>query len=350
LIDSHVHLTLNARPDSLDVLTAEDDDALVQRALRNARRMAMAGITTVLDLGARGDTGFAIASAAASHPSATARVLTAGSPITPTRGHTWFLGGEADSVAAVIAAVRARAAMGAAVIKVIATGGAMTAGTDPAAASYPEHVLAAAASEAHSLGLRITAHAHGVVGIRAALAAGLDAVEHATMLGPDGEWRFDKVLARQVAASGMRVIPTAAAGRRYERSGAAWAAELPGKATSSKTRTANAGRLIEAGVPIVAGTDAGVAHTDFADELFCELEAYVGAGMTPADAIRAATISAAAYLGLQDVAGSLAAGHAADVLVVAGDPLSDIAALRRTRLVVRAGCPARPVRPPAEPP
>jgi imidazolonepropionase-like amidohydrolase len=350
LIDSHVHLTLNTRPDCLDVLMAEDDEALTQRALDNARRMAVAGITTVLDLGARDDTGFAIAQAAARHPWAMARVLTAGSPITPRRGHTWFFGGEADGVKAVTAAVRARAECGAALIKMIATGGAMTAGTDPAAASYPGKVLAAAAREAHSLGLSITAHAHGVAGIRAALVAGLDAVEHVTMMGPDGQWQFDTALARQMAAIGIRAIPTAAAGRRYERSGASWVAELPGKAMSSETRVANAARLTEAGVPIVAGTDAGVAHTDFADGLFCELEAYVDAGMTPADAIRAATATAAVHLGLQGLVGMLHVGHSADVLVVAGDPLSDITALRRTRLVVRAGRPAEPIPPPAEPP
>src|SRR5262245_47681699 len=114
--------------------------------------MALAGITTVLDLGARGNTGFAIAQASARHQSATARVLSAGAPITPKRGYTWWFGGEADGVTAVKAAVRARAERGAAFIKLIATGGAMTVRTDPAAASYPERVLAAAEREAHRLG------------------------------------------------------------------------------------------------------------------------------------------------------------------------------------------------------
>lgn len=350
LIDSHVHLTLNAGADSLAVLDSEDDDALVRRALGNARAMASAGITTVLDLGARGNVGFHIASEAAGSAHGAARVLAAGAPITPSRGHAWFMGGEADSRAAVAAAVQDRAEHGAAFIKVMATGGALTAGTSPASASYPVDVLTSAAREAHRLGLPITAHAHGAAGIRAAVAAGFDAVEHATMLGTGGGWEFDSALASQLAAAGMRVIPTAAAGRRYERSGASWTAALPGPATSSQTRTRNAGRLFEAGVCIVAGTDAGAPHTDFGEELFCELEAYVAVGMPPRAAIATATTSAAAHLGLEADIGTLAAGRAADVLVVSGDPLSDITALRHTRLVIRAGVPIDPTPPPAEPP
>jgi imidazolonepropionase-like amidohydrolase len=170
------------------------------------------------------------------------------------------------------------------------------------------------------------------------------------MLGADGEWQFDAALAREMAATGMRVIPTAAAGRRYERTGESWAASLPNKATGSGTRTRNAGRLLESGVSLVAGTDAGVAHTDFGEELFLELEAYVSVGMTPAAAIATATSSAAAHLGLDNIVGTLAAGRSPDVLVVQGDALSDITALRRTRLVMRAGKLITPVPPPGEPP
>ncbi|HEY7144204.1 MAG TPA: amidohydrolase family protein [Streptosporangiaceae bacterium] len=349
LIDSHVHLTLSAGPDCLAVLESETDEQLVERGLANARRMAAAGITTVADLGARGQAGFEIARRAAAGPPF-ARVLAAGAPITPSRGHTCFFGGEADGAAGVAAAVRDRVERGAAIIKIIATGGAMTAGTDPLAASYPVPVLAAAAREARLLGRPVTAHAHGTAGIRAALAAGLDAVEHATMLGAGGDWEFDAALAAGIAAAGMRVIPTAAAGRRYERTGGAWTAALPNRATGSDTRTRNAGALLRSGVTLVAGTDAGIAHTDFGDELFTELEAYVSVGMNPAAAIGAATTSAAAHLRLEASTGTLAPGRAADVLIVEGDPLSDITALRRTRLVLRAGQQVGPVPPPAEPP
>jgi imidazolonepropionase-like amidohydrolase len=346
LIDAHVHLTLNAGPDSLAVLDSENDELLLERGLRNARRMAAAGITTTLDLGSRANVGFEMARAAARDGSAAARVLVAGAPITPHRGHTCFFGGEADGQAGVAAAVRDRAERGAAMIKIIATGGSMTAGTDPLSASYPVEVLAAAAREAHRAGLPITAHAHGTGGIRAALEAGLDAVEHATMLGADGGWQFDAALAGEMAAARMRVIPTAAAGRRYERAGGSWTASLPNRATGSDTRTRNAGLLLESGVTLVAGTDAGVAHTDFGEELFAELEAYVRAGMPPAGAIAAATAIAAAHLGLGAVTGTLAVNRAADVLVVHGDPLTDITALRRTRLVLRGGQLIGPVPPP----
>jgi imidazolonepropionase-like amidohydrolase len=346
LIDAHVHLTLNAGPDSLAVLATEDDELLLERGLRNARRMAAAGITAALDLGSRANVGFELTRAAGRSGSGAARVLVAGAPITPARGHTCFFGGEADGQAAVAAAVRDRAERGAAMIKIIATGGSMTAGTDPLTASYPVAVLAAAARAAHGAGLPITAHAHGTAGIRAALEAGLDSVEHATMLGAGGGWQFDAALAADMAAAGMRVIPTAAAGRRYERTGGSWTGSLPNRATGSDTRTRNAGAMIEAGLTLVAGTDTGVAHTDFGDELFAELEAYVRVGMLPAAAIAAATAIAADHLGLTEVTGTLAAQRAADVLVVDGDPLTDITALRRTRLVLLAGQQIGPVPPP----
>ncbi len=166
------------------------------------------------------------------------------------------------------------------------------------------------------------------------------------MLGVDGGWQFDAALAGEMAAAGMRVIPTAAAGRRYERAGGSWTAALPNRATGSDTRTRNAGLLLESGVTLVAGTDAGVAHTDFGDELFAELEAYVRVGMPPAGAIAAATAIAAAHLGLDTLTGTLAVTRAADVLVVDGDPLTDITALRRTRLVLRGGQLIGPVPPP----
>src|SRR5918994_726865 len=132
-------------------------------------------------------------------------------------GHCHFFGGEADGVAGVREAVRRLLDdEGADGIKIMSTGGGMTAGTDSRHASYSIEELAAAADEAHRLGAKVTSHAHGVPGIDNASKAGIDSIQHCTMLGKDWEWAFDETVARGLVERGTRAIPTISAGTRYE--------------------------------------------------------------------------------------------------------------------------------------
>lgn len=350
LIDAHVHVTMPPTIDPLATMTAESDDDLVVRGVTAAERMVRAGVTTAYDCGARGTTSYRIRDAIARGLAVGPRLMVSGRAITQTGGHCHFFGGEADGVDGVRAAVRKMLdEEGADGIKIMATGGGLTRGTDSRFASYSVEELAAAADEAHRFGKRITSHAHGVPGIRNASEAGIDSIQHCTMLGPDWTWTFDEDVARGMAERGTRAVPTMSAGTRAELEFGIDIMTLqpnPGAMVRADYR-ANARRLMDAGVTVVPGTDVGINLTDFGEELLFELEAYVDIGVAPGDVIRMATGGAARNLGIESETGALVAGLAADLLVVDGQPDRDIAALRRSRLVLRAGVPIQPT--PARP-
>jgi imidazolonepropionase-like amidohydrolase len=348
LIDAHVHVTLPPTIDPLATMGSETDDDLVVRGAAAAERMVRAGVTTAYDCGARGMTSYRIRDAIGRGLSLGPRLLISGRAITQTGGHCHFFGGEADGVEGVRAMVRRMLdEEGADGIKIMATGGGLTPGTDSRYASYSIEELTAAADETHRFGKRITSHAHGVPGIRNASEAGIDSIQHCTMLGEDWTWAFDEAVARGMADRGTRAIPTISAGTRSEVETGVDINTLqpnPGAMTRADYR-ANARRLLDAGVTIVPGTDVGVNLTDYGEELFLELEAYVGVGIAPAEVIRKATAGAARHLGLETETGTLVPGLAADVLVVDGEPDRDISALRQVRLVIRGGTPIQPTPP-----
>ena len=348
LIDSHVHVTLPPTIDPLGTLATETDDDLVARGVAASERMVRVGITTAYDCGARGMTSYRIRDAIARGLSLGPRLMISGRAITQTGGHCHFFGGEADGVDGVRAMVRRMLdEEGADGIKIMATGGGLTPGTDSRFGSYSVEELAAAADETHRLGKRITSHAHGVPGIRNASVAGIDSIQHCTMLGPDWTWTFDEEVARGMAERGTRAIPTISAGTRAEVEFGIDIYQLqpnPGAMRRPETE-ANAMRLIDSGVTIVPGTDVGVNLTDFGEDLIIELEAYVRLGLEPGQVIHMATVRAARHLGIETETGSLVPGLAADVLVVEGEPDRDISALRRSRLVLREGAPIQPTPP-----
>ena len=347
LIDSHVHLAIPPTDDPVASLALESDDDLVIRGAAAAERMLRAGVTSVFDCGGRGATTFRVRDAIARGLSVGPRLLVSGRPVTPRRGHCWFLGGEAGGIEAIRSAVRrAIEDEGADGIKIMATGGGLTSGTDARQACYTVAELSAAADEAHRRGCRITAHAHGVPGIRAAVEAGIDSVAHVTMLGPEWTWTFDQPVADSMATRGVRAVTTIAAGLRAAIDAPA---PNPGGHGSPKRLTRadwwhNARKLLDSGVVVVPGSDVGMRLTDFGEEMLLELEANVGIGVAPLEVIRMATSQAARHLGIEAVTGSLVAGLAADVLVVSGRPDRDISALRTPLLVLKDGKQLQPTR------
>lgn len=352
LMDAHVHVTLPPTVDPLASMEAETDEDLVVRGATASERMVRAGITTAYDCGARGMTAYAIRDAIARGLSLGPRLLVSGRPVTQTRGHCHFFGGEADGVAGVREAVRRLLEdEGADGIKIMATGGGLTPGTDSRHASYSIEELAAAADEAHRLGKKVTSHAHGVPGIDNASKAGIDSIQHCTMLGQDWEWAFDETVARGMVERGTRAIPTISAGTRYEVESGNRIDKLqpnPGKMTRADW-WANGRALNEAGVTLVPGTDVGINFTDFGEELFIELEAWVGTGMDPAHVIHCATGRAARHLGIDGETGTLKPGLEADVLIVDGTPDTEITDLRRTRFILKGGQRIQPTPPRPKP-
>jgi len=323
LIDAHVHLVFSCSTNALADVLADDDQILLLRSVAGGRQALRAGVTTVRDLGGRGGVTFRLRDAIARGIVAGPRIQAAGSPITITGGHCHFLGMEADGEQAVRGAARTQLKAGANCLKIMATGGRMTPGTNITVAQYTVAELAGAVEEAARAHVPLAAHALGTSGIRNATAAGVTTIEHCNWLGPDGSIQFDADVARQMAAKGVAVVATLTP---LQRAAPAIRDEILGCMR----------RMRELGVPFVAGTDAGVSVTPF-DRLHRELEIMVdNVGFTPLDAIRAATGGSARVLGLSSV-GTLEPGRFADLVAVDGDPSVHIQDTSAIRLVMKSG-------------
>jgi imidazolonepropionase-like amidohydrolase len=343
LINSHAHLCVPSGGQPF-YLKQSDEMALLT-AVRNMRRELLSGVTTVRDCGDQNGVLFALRKAVNLAILDGPRFILCGPPLTMTGGHAHFLGGVADGPAEITRMVRRRIAEGADFIKLIGTGGG-TPDTHPAHASYSRQELAAAVSAAHRLDVPVTVHCRGTPGIVNALGAGVDQIEHACFERPGGSLSFDSELVRRMARAGISVTPTIQLYRDVQ-------AHLKQKAADRGLNAAEAKRLaglpgviesklealrgfLAAGVTVVAGNDAGLPYTGFGC-LWQELDAMTSGGMTAIQAITAATRSAARTLGMEDRIGSIQPGKQADLIVVDGDPTTDIAALSRVRLVMLAG-------------
>jgi imidazolonepropionase-like amidohydrolase len=323
LIDAHVHLVFSCSTNALADVLADDDQILLLRSVTAGRQALRAGITSVRDLGGRGGVTFRLRDAIARGIVAGPRIQAAGSPITITGGHCHFLGAEADGEHAVRTTARTQLKAGANCLKIMATGGRMTPGTNTMVAQYTVAELAGAVEEAARAHVPLAAHALGTAGIRNATAAGVTTIEHCNWLGADGSIQFDEDIARQMAARDVAVVATLTPLQRSApavRDGVMYCMR----------------RMRELGVPFVAGTDAGVSLTPF-DRLHRELEIMVDdVGFTPLEAIRAATGGAARVLGLSTV-GRLEPGCIADLVAVDGDPSVRIQDTSALRLVMKGG-------------
>ena len=329
MFDCHVHLGFDGGPDPVARMKGETDAEQLVLMLRSARRLLSVGVTTARDLGARSFLDITVRDAVAAGLARGPRLLTAGRPITVTGGHCWFMGAECDTADDVRTMVRLHHKMGVDAIKVMSTGGFMTAGSAPWHAQFTVEQLRAAVEEAHRVGKPVAAHAHGVEGIRRAVEAGVDTLEHCSFVHADGHHGVDDDLVAAIAASGATVCPTI-----HLRLRVVVAARGPGYTPALMS-------LVRAGVPVVAGTDAGIN--------FVPHHGYVGGlqsmawlGMAHDDVLHAATGRAAAALGLGHVTGRLAPGLAADLIAVGGDPRADLAALGDLRFVATRGEPFTP--------
>jgi imidazolonepropionase-like amidohydrolase len=317
----------------------EDDQRLLLRSVAAARQALGAGVTTVRDLGGRGGVTFRLRDAIDDGLIAGPRILAAGSPITITGGHCHFLGLEADDEAGVRAAARSQLKAGANCLKIMATGGRMTPGTNVSRAQFSVTELRAAVDEARRGNVPIAAHALGTDGIRTATEAGVDTIEHCSWLGATAGVDFDDATAARMAEQGTAAEPTldTIVGAMKHTPPEEQSAGLREHITLRPQIIKSLQRMVQLGVPIVTGTDAGVSWTPF-DSLALEIELLVTeVGLSPVQAIHGATGLAARALGLADTLGTVAVGRAADLIVVGGDPAVDIGTLRNVRLVVQAG-------------
>ncbi|MEW9552482.1 amidohydrolase family protein [Nonomuraea sp. NPDC050783] len=344
LIDAHVHLCADSGPGALDRLARQSEEQ-VNDAIEAALAVHLAaGVTTVRDLGDQRDAVLAWRAGAGAGAGSGAgaeagadlpTVVASGTPITSVGGHCWSMGGEVRGESEIREAVRRRAERGADVVKIMASGGVLTPGTDTFSPQFTAGELKAAAEEAHALGLPITAHAHALTAVRQALQAGLDGIEHCTCLTPDGI-RIDDDLLAALAGAGTAVCATLGSDpgvfvppevrAMAERAGITEAILQQGVA-----------RLHRGGVRVVAGSDGGIGPAKPHGLLPATLAEYVTSGLSATAALTAATSVAADVCGLGERKGRIRPGYDADLLEVEGDPTRDITTLARPRAVHLAG-------------
>jgi len=345
LFDTHVHLVANGELGSLERAGAMSDDELDATIGRSLREEVAAGVTTVRDLG---DVRYrALAARERSEPGLP-RVLAAGPPITVPDGHCHFLGGVADGPVAVEAAVAERHDHGVDVVKVMASGGMVTLGSDVFGVQFSPADLHLLVRLAHERGLQVLAHAHSLTGIRHALAAGVDGIEHFSGLTEHGIEVPDEVLGH-VAEAGTVLDLTLG----FDRAAfASMPAPPPGVQEAMRrtgldfdsayaARLAVAARVREHGIRVVSGADAGVGPLKRHGSVVLAVSDLLDAGFSTAEALETATAGAAEACGVTDRTGRLAAGLAADVLVVDGDLRGDLEALGRPVTVLVGGVEAR---------
>jgi imidazolonepropionase-like amidohydrolase len=331
LIDCHVHLCFDGGADFAGESREMTSDAVATvKAVRNAARTLERGVTTVRDLGGRGDSVIQVGRGVEKGLIAGPRILAAGHALTITGGHGHSVGfaREVDGPDALRRAVREEIRAGATAIKLVATGGVLTPGISHHFTAFTQEELDAAVDEAHSWGRVVGAHAIGPEGIIRAVRAGVDSIEHGSMLSAEG--------ARLMKERGAFHVPTISAIRGI----LDHADEVPAYAVEKATAVVELARegfrrSLRGGVKIACGTDAGTPFNPHGNTLF-ELVRMVEWGMTPLQAMRSATSNAADLLRLDDV-GVVAVGAAADLVLFGSNPLEAIEAVLEPALVLKGG-------------
>lgn len=338
LIDAHSHLCGNGEPDALDrlpSLTPDRLDAAVDAALT---AQLAAGVTSVRDLG---DHRWTVVDRHRERPDGPT-VVASGPPITSVGGHCATMGGEASGVGELRRAVRERADRGADLVKVMVTGGMMTPATDMRACQFSLAELRAVVDEAHRLGLPVTAHAHALTGVQQCVAAGVDGIEHCFCLTEDGI-HTPPELAAAIAAAGIMVCPTLGHDMsRLSEPPPALAALIKRVGISVEDRLAQVGDLHRGGVTLISGVDSGINPVKAHGNLPLAVIELVAAGVSPVTALASATGLAARACGLADRTGRLRPGLDADLLLITGDPTTDITALTNVHTVISRGRPPLP--------
>jgi imidazolonepropionase-like amidohydrolase len=338
LIDTHTHITSDPTlPPFFGYGMSVPRMALKGAAY--AQRTLLAGVTTIRDVGAAGYSDVAVRDAINDGEIPGPRMLVSGPALGITGGHCddnmlapefdYTADGVADGIAGVRRAVRRNVKYGVDVIKFCGTGGVFSKGDTPGAQQYTFQEMQALIDEAHMAGRKVAVHAHGAAGIKSAIRAGVDTVEHASLIDEEG-----LQLARKAGIYlSMDIYNT-----EYTQSEGPKRGELEEFLRKDRevadAQRENFRKAVKMGIKLTFGTDAGVyPHGDNAKQL-----AYmVRYGMSPLQAIQAATLNGADALGIKDKTGAIATGLAADIIAVKRDPLEDIRALEQVEFVMKAG-------------
>lgn len=326
LVDTHTHLTWDPDGDPTQLAT-ESNAVLVGRAHHHAQQALHAGVTTLRDLGDRGFATLQLRDQYRSGAPLGPELLVAGPAITPTNGHCWFLGGEADTRSQVVAAVAERASKGTDWVKVMATGGFSTANSNPFQPHYDLEQMSALVREAREHDLPVTAHAHAFSGIAIAVEAGVQGIEHGTFYTERGIV-LDPATVEAMARKGIWAGVTIARPRDDR---------PPEQQEIVHQIVPRALELMRAGVPVVVCTDAGINAAKPHDVFPSDLVFVASRGFTNLEALTAATSRAAACCGVADRKGRIVPGYDADLVAVPANPLHELETILDVRAVFRSG-------------
>lgn len=327
LVDGHQHLSWGCTANAVEGIP---DDPAAQRAqvVANARRAVAGGVTTIQDLG---DSDYVVLDVrdATGGDVTLPRILASGPPITTAGGHCHFLAGAPTAPGELASAVARRAERGVDVIKVMVSGGNITPGSLPWESQFDQRALQVLVEAADSVGLRVAAHAHAAEAVRACLVAGVQSIEHCTLMTADGV-DHDPALLQHLAESGIVVRTTP---------GSVPGGPPPAPAIAARMQQIMRGlkALRDSGARLVVSTDAGVGPGKPHDAMAYAVLQLGAATEDPVGALQAATSRAADALGLGDTCGRLEPGRAADLLVVHGDAANDLGALLEVEAVYRQG-------------
>ncbi len=332
LMNAHVHITMDGSADPAEGLLGGSGTAVILDAARVRLGATLrAGVTTVRDLGAPDGLAIVLAREVEAGTTIGPRIVAAGRPICVPGGHGHtFMSVQVVGPEAAAEAARQQIAAGARVIKVMATGGMMTPGQVAGEPQLSREEMRAVVDVAAAAGIPVAAHSEGIVGTLDAIAAGVSSIEHGHGL--------DQRAIEAMLASDVALVPTLLSDEVILRHGVA--AGIPAFVVEACERLAASllpgfEAAVRQGVHVVAGNDGGAPLVDPGD-MVTELELYVRHGMHPTAALHAATAAAARLLDVRDT-GLVAVGQVADLLLVEGDPVLDIGALRGPRLVLAAG-------------
>lgn len=342
LIDAHTHILSQQEPNGREIRVTRSSQLTTLMGLEFGMRTLRAGFTTIRNVGGDRNAIFALRDAINQGIVMGPRIRAAGQGITPTGGHGDGGGfrddifphphsGVCDGVAECRKAVRTQVKYGADHIKYVATGGVLSQTATGTGQQFTDEEQVALVQAAHAMGRKVAAHAHGKIGLEAALRAGVDSIEHGSYL--------DEETAELFVQTGAYLVPTLIAGYTVERIATErpdfFVPEVRQKALEVGPVMRNALRIAyERGVKIAFGTDAGVNdHGTNAYEMVLMNEA----GMAERDILISATVNAADLMDLTDITGTIEAGKNADIIATAGNPLEDISALMRPTFVMARG-------------
>jgi len=322
LMDAHVHLAFDGGSDPVATMLEHDEASLLELMRRSAASLVESGVTTARDLGAPGKTSLTVRDEIAAGHLSGPRLMVSGAPITSINGHCWFMSHQVSTSGEAAKAIDDNVESGVDVIKLMVTGGRMTAGTDPLKVELSPDILQACVRRAHDAGVSVAAHCLSAIGVEAALEAGVDTVEHGTFIDAHGGDGFRDSLVRKFLTHRVALSPTAGIEPRHP---------TPLELRGEWIRKAH-----ESGVQILAGTDSGIPGRPHSRGLLAGLECLRAAGLRMEEVLASATEEGMTAMGAQSV-GALRAGFAADILALDGDPYRDLQVFSEIPFIMAAG-------------